>query len=241
MQLEMIPAVIDEHVDRGVARYRAYHSLMRGALSELIPIATFDHRLTRELAKSLRVNVAAGTENEVELIRAASAQVLTIAGVSAPGAEEAAAVALEHVAETIGVRLVTDARSIQQVFRKVSLKAFVASQQSNLYPQELFRRAYLETMDNFAFKQRDKAGRLTGSEVVWRLMLRSHYYGLVNEISMMGLAAQGEKLARVFAPGHDYHDLILSLGQPVDDKPIYDQIAADVFHPNSDALIVKAA
>jgi hypothetical protein len=235
---ETLPSIIDAHVSRGLARYLVYQNLMRGALAEIIPTATFDLRLHRELSTSLRRTVTSAIDNETTALVEAGREIATVAGVESQMSAMELEQSTGEAIEAAGARLLTDAQAIRQMFKKIALKAYVASQASTLFAEELFRRAYVEESRNFSFKQSDRRGRQFGAEIYWRYMLRSHFFGLVNSLSIMQLAEQGASAAKVHAPGHGYHGRAVGL-RPNEGLPTYDDMRDEVFHPNSDALVIQ--
>ena len=239
MKPDAIPELIAERVDLGMARYRVYHSLMKGALAEIIPTASFDQRLRTQLAADLSRILKSGAEGERERIQETSRELLIAAEL--PIDDDSFRYSIDATVDGLTTRLRTDARSTLDLFRKITLHAHLASQRTTTFPQELFRRAYVELGEGFEFKQQDRRGRSYGAEVFWRNTLRSHYFNLVNETSMMQLAESGEQVGQIHAPGHDYHEWRFSLIEPLDGVKSFADISAKVFHPNSDALVVRAA
>lgn len=175
-----------------------------------------------------------------EALQATKASLAAFATLDTPEALSALASAtLDYLMKEMRLQGERDVSTLVEAVRRASLQVSLAMRAHGL-SQRLAIRDYAFGANNLDFYFRDRRNYRTLSRQFMRVVWRQSLLSVYNESVLLTLADHGETQAEVThldgKSGVDGLIIAMSGGSV---HPIYDEIRAQVFHPNADAVLKR--
>jgi hypothetical protein len=225
-------ALIEGFVETTNARYMGYRFAMLGALNQSLtrvqtrPRAPADDEL---LIKTIRQIVAMGADTEAMVIESATVKMIE----ADPEVDRVSE--LGEVRRTVAMiteQLRRDARKILRYFRSVLL-ASVPYRSAGFTQEQALKAAQIERQGELTFTYPDSAGRQWTAERYLEVVVRSHFYQVLNRARLERMQEDGIASASVHNPQGSNHGVEVDTSSSGRFRVMLNRI----FHPNSKAIL----
>lgn len=223
--------LIEGFVVTTAARYMGYRFAMLGALTQaLVRLRGARRYEDAILTSAIRQIVQVGIDTEVSVIESATQKVL------AADSEAAQVSASKEIASTVGLiteQLRRDARKILRYFKAILL-AVEHYRSQGLTQEESVAKAETLRSADLQFKYLDAAGREWSAERYLEVVVRSHFYQVLNSARLEKMRLDGARSGVIHNPNGSSDGVHFAVG-------VWGSIKAKFFHPNSRAILSRGS
>ncbi len=144
----------------------------------------------------------------------------------------------EHLRTEIAIQLERDIVTVEQRLQNMALRARLLRNATGISESAAAIKVRIGEKEDLKFFFRDRAGRRLPTQKYIRMLWRHHLLTTYNEVYLHEMAERGAETAYVvhIDPRHRWHGRKISLAAD-SDEPGYHDIADEVFHPNSEAIV----
>lgn len=220
--------LIEGFVERSKVRYMGYRYAMLGALSQALRGFESTGRIDDvKLAAVLKQIIEAGVDTESSVVTRSTELVLAGDPESSPipFAED-----VRHTVSLIGDQLRRDARRIASYYRAVALTSMQYLSNAGMTLDAAIKKAEELRQNDLQFRYLDAAGRWWNSEWYLEVVVRSHFFQLLNKARLERMRNDGTYEAAVYAHQSQKHGETIKL-------PLLEKVRQRIFHPNSRAIV----
>lgn len=178
-----------------------------------------------------------------EALRAMSEQLAT------PVAETLTDAVREHLRDAenyllheLSIQVERDIAFLKQSLRRAVLQVSVAAQAQRVPLRVALMQYRIGNTTELHFFFHDRRNQKWPSRKFVRAVWRHHLLSLYNEVVLLTLADHGLDTAMIVHASPDYHsqNMVISMSSGTS-LPTYSEIRNEIFHPNSDAVLARAA
>lgn len=219
--------LIEGFVETAKARYMGYRFAMNGALTEALEKLKAGPQYSDEaLTKTIKQIIGIGMDTEMSVIGSSTEVVL------AQDPETNKRSSVEDTKRTVGIisdQLKRDGQRILKHFRTILLLTEQLKEKNGLSHRDAVTRAALVSQNELQFNYLDISGRRWKSEWFLELVVRSHFYQVLNQARLEKMESDGLT-----------HGVILNPSGSNDGTKVRLDIWSSmkkIFHPNSKAIV----